>query len=292
MTVACIGVMDGVHLGHQELLKKTYDVATIENKDSLAITFFPHPAKVLKPEATLWQLTTIEDRVQLIQDTGYVNGVEVIEFSLDMAVTEAENFIVETLQKTYGITAVVVGENFNFGKDRKGNAALMRNFGIEVFEVPLLTVDGDFVSSTRIRRLLIEGNIAEANKLLSRDHMVEGIVEHGDKRGRELGFPTANTAVIESLCLPKDGVYKGYVQIEGIVKKYKASISLGRRPTFYEERGLRLLEPHIIDFDQDIYGKRIKVYFEEFLRDQIKFNSIEDLITQIKKDVKYCSTSH
>jgi riboflavin kinase/FMN adenylyltransferase len=288
MRVACVGVFDGVHIGHQALLGETNRVAKKTGLSPIALTFDPHPAKVLKPEATLWQLTTIEQRIRLLLETKLIDSVEVVNFTLAMATTSAQDFIDVILKQEYKIAHVVVGENFNFGKDREGNVEMLRANGIEVTEAPLYEYEDSAVSSTRIRRLLIEGNIELANKLLTRKHMVQGIVEHGDKRGRELGFPTANTAIVESLCLPDDGVYKGYVEVEGYDKTYKSAISLGRRPTFYEERGLRLLEPYLLDFDADIYGKTVKIHFELKIRDQIKFDSMEQLIAQITADVELC----
>lgn len=285
MTVVCIGVFDGVHLGHQKLFEKTKEIALEKKLKSIALTFNPHPATVLKPEATLWLLNTIEDRIKYIHDTGCIDDVEIINFDLEMSKMSAENFVTNILLNKLNTKVVVVGENFNFGKDRKGNAQFLRSLGIEVIEVPLLIVDSEPVSSTRIRRLLLEGKTIEAQKLLTRYYQVEGIVEHGDKRGRELGFPTANIAIIESLCLPSDGVYAGWASVEGDPNVYKAAISIGRRPTFYEKRGLRLLETHIIDFQDEIYGKKLITIFGKNIREQVKFNSVEELIEQIKLDV-------
>ena len=216
-----------------------------------------------------------------------------MHFDESRATESPEDFVAEVLVGCLGARAVVVGEDFHFGHQRRGNVALLRQLGaeagFEVLPVPLLArVDGidEPVSSTAIRRALAGGEVDVAARLLGRPYEARGIVVRGDQRGRLLGFPTANVEVPNQVCLPADGVYAGwYERPDGIV--HPCAINLGRRPTFYEHADHSLLEAHLLDFSDDLYGERAEVRFAEFLRSERKFDGVDALVAQLKHDIEH-----
>jgi riboflavin kinase/FMN adenylyltransferase len=287
--VVTIGVYDGVHLGHRALIGRVRAMAAELGASSAVVTFDRHPATVVRPESAPLLLTDLEQRIELLGETG-VDYTLVIHFDRERSSESAEDFVREILVGCLGARAVVVGHDFHFGRNRGGNVPMLQEMGAELgFDVLgiNLVADGaesEVVSSTRIRALLAAGDVAGAARLLGRPHEVRGVVQHGDARGRELGFPTANVAVPGDILLPQDGIYAGwYERPDGSV--HPTAMSLGRRPTFYADAELSLLECYLLDFDGDLYDQPAKVRFVERLRGEVKFDSIEALVEQMGRDV-------
>jgi riboflavin kinase/FMN adenylyltransferase len=284
-----IGAYDGVHIGHRLLIERVKRVAAEQDLAAAVVTFDRHPASVVRPESAPRLLTDLEQRLELLEDTG-VDYALVIRFDRPRADESAEDFVREVLVGCLDTRAVVVGHDFHFGYQRRGNVAFLQDMGAEYgFDVTGLRLfgagpGGQPVSSTRIRELLASGAVSEAAALLGRPHQVRGVVTQGDRRGRELGFPTANVALPASIAIPADGVYAGwYLRPDGAHRP--AALSLGRRPTFYEQAELSLLEAYLLDFDGDLYGEAARVEFVAHLRGQVRFESVGDLIAQMNRDV-------
>lgn len=291
--VVTIGAYDGVHLGHQAVLRLVRELADARGFEAALVTFDRHPAEVVRPESAPRLLTTLEQRLELLDATGDLDLCWVLTFDEARSKEAAEDFVREVLVDGIGARLVVVGADFHFGHRRGGNVPLLERMGAELgFEVlglGLVAVEGEAsgapYSSTRIRELLAKGDVAEAARLLGRPHEVRGVVERGDQRGAEhLGFPTANLTVPERICLPADGVYAGTFVAEDEVER-PAAISVGTRPTFYED-GDVLVEAYVLDFDGDLYGQRVKVRFREWVRGQERFDSTEALVEQMHADVE------
>src|SRR5262245_30813680 len=256
--VVPIGAYDGVHLGHQAVLRLVRDLATARGHDAVCLTFDRHPAEVVRPETAPKVLTPLDQKLELLDATGFLDTTCVLTFDENRSHEPAEEFVRDVLVDGLGARLVVVGADFHFGYRRHGNVGLLEQMGAELgFEVlglGLVPVEGDPTgrpySSTVIRELLAEGDVAGAARMLGRPprpHEVRGTVEVGDQRGRDLGFPTANVAVPERVCLPADGIYAGtFVDGDGVERL--TAISLGRRPTFYERQDAPLLEAHVLDF--------------------------------------------
>jgi riboflavin kinase / FMN adenylyltransferase len=284
-----IGAYDGVHIGHRLVIERVRRVAEEQRLASAVVTFDRHPAAVVRPESAPRLLTDLEQRLELLEDTG-VDYVLVVHFDQTRAEESAEDFVREVLVGCLDTRAVVVGHDFHFGYKRRGNVPLLQDMGAEFgFDVTGLRLFGagpgaQPVSSTRIRELLGAGDVAEAGALLGRPHQVRGVVAEGDRRGRELGFPTANVALPGAIALPADGVYAGWYQRPDGARR-PAALSLGRRPTFYDEADLSLLEAYLLDFDGDLYGEPARVEFVAHLRAQARFESVDDLIDQMDRDV-------
>ena len=292
-----IGAFDGVHLGHQAVLRLVCDLARARGLTSTVLTFDRHPAEVVRPGSAPKVLTTLDQKLELLEATGAVDECLVLEFDEARSKEPAEDFVGEVLAGVLGARLVVVGADFHFGYRRHGDVALLQRMGAELgFEVLGLGLvaspeseeapDGGVpYSSTRARTLLAHGDVELAATILGRPHEVRGRVERGDGRGRQLGFPTANVAVSERLCLPADGVYVGtYIGADDVERR--AALSLGRRPTFYAESGMLLLEAHVLDFDGDLYGQQARVRFLHRLRGQERFETVEALIEQMTRDVE------
>jgi riboflavin kinase/FMN adenylyltransferase len=290
--VLTIGVYDGVHLGHQAVIRQVRRLASEAGAKSAVVTFDRHPATVVRPESAPKLLTDHEQRMELLTETG-LDATVVVTFDERQAAEAPDSFVERVLVGALGVRTIVVGEDFHFGHHRQGNVALLRELGtrLDFDVVPLDLVqreDGvdEPVSSTAIRRALAGGNVALAASMLGRPFEARGPVVTGDRRGRLLGFPTANVEVPNRVCLPADGVYAGrYVRPDGSV--HPCAINLGRRPTFYEHADHSLLEAHLIDFDGDLYGEDARVWFEHFLRSERKFDGIDALVTQLKHDVEH-----
>lgn len=292
-TAVTIGAYDGVHLGHRAVIAEVRRRAEARGLRSAVVTFDRHPASVVRPESAPLLLTDLDQKLELLAETG-VDQVLVVRFDEERAHEPAEEFIAEVLVGRLAARVVVVGEDFHFGYQRKGNVDLLREAGsLHDFEVEGLDLVGPDgrpageaaqVSSTAIRRALVEGRLADANAMLGRHHEVRGVVRRGDGRGGpELGFPTANVSVPGERLLPADGIYAGwYERPDGVV--HPTAISLGRRPTFYETADASLLEAHLLDFAGDLYGEQARVRFVEHLRDEERFDSVEALIAQMGAD--------
>ena len=291
-TVVTIGAYDGVHVGHQAVIAEVRARAAAGGMESAVVTFDRHPAAVVRPESAPRLLTDLDQKLELLAATG-LDRCLVIPFDEARSKEAAEEFVQEVLVDCLGAKVVIVGEDFHFGHQRRGNVALLHelgaDLGFEVAGLPLVDAVGDGAgdrpkaSSTAIRHALVEGNLGFANALLGRPHEVRGRVAHGDNRGRELGFPTANVSVPGDILLPADGIYAGwYERPDG--SAHPSAISLGRRPTFYEEAHASLLEAHLLDFDGDLYDEPAKVRFVARLRGEAKFDSVEALVEQIRRD--------
>lgn len=284
-----IGAYDGVHTGHRLVIDRVKRVAAEQGLASAVVTFDRHPASVVRPESAPKLLTDMEQKLELLGRTG-VDFVLLVRFDEERADEPPERFVDEVLVGVLDAKAVVVGHDFHFGHDRTGNVTLLGEMGSRLgFDVTGLRLfSGGLgrapISSTRIRALLAEGSVSEAASLLGRPHQVRGVVEGGDKRGRELGFPTANVAVGDFIAVPGDGVYAGWYQRNDGVR-LPSAISVGRRPTYYEDHGQRLLEAHLLDFDGDLYGEAARVEFVAHLRSQARFESSLALIEQMQRDV-------
>lgn len=290
--VITIGAYDGVHLGHRAVIEQVRRRAAELDARSVVVTFDRHPASIVRPESAPRLLTSTDQKMELLDQTG-VDAVVVVPFDEVQAAEAPESFVERVLVRCLHTKVIVVGEDFHFGRHREGNVDLLRKIGAESdFDVePIALVqraDGidESVSSTAIRRALAGGDIARANAMLGHPHEVRGVVFEGDQRGRLLGFPTANVAVSKDLCLPADGVYAGhYERPNGDV--FTCAINLGRRPTFYEHADTSLLEAHLLDADVDLYGEEAEVRFAHFLRSERKFDGVEALIEQLSIDVAH-----
>ena len=291
-----IGVFDGVHLGHRALLRLVRELATVRGLESAVVTFDRHPAELVRPGSEPKLLTTLDQKLELLDSTGLVDTCLVVTFDEGRRHEPADDFVSEILVGALHTRLVVVGADFHFGYRRSGNVPFLETIGAEVgFEVLGLglvaTPDGSQAaagtmpySSTRVRAVLAEGDVETAAEMLGRPHEVIGRVEHGDGGGHELGFPTANLVIPDKMCLPADGVYAGTFEGDDGVER-PAALSVGRRPTFYEEGGLRLLEAFVLDFDGDLYGQEARVRFSARIRGQERFDRVEDLIARMHADV-------
>jgi riboflavin kinase/FMN adenylyltransferase len=284
-----IGAYDGVHTGHRLVIDTVKRTAADQGLASAVVTFDRHPAAVVRPDTAPKLLTDLDQKLELLAETG-IDYVLLIHFDEERAHEPAEKFVRDLLVGCLDTKAVVVGHDFHFGYRRLGNVGMLQDMGAELgFDVTGLRLftaglGRDPISSTRIRALVAEGAVSEAASLLGRPLQVRGVVIHGDKRGRELGFPTANVSIPEHMALPADGVYAGWYQTpDGI--RHPAAISLGRRPTFYAENGLLLLEAYLLDFDGDLYEQEARVEFVAHLRSQARFESAHALIDQMARDV-------
>jgi riboflavin kinase / FMN adenylyltransferase len=289
-SVVTIGAYDGVHLGHQKVIAEVRSMAADRGLKSVVVTFDRHPASVVRPESAPRQLTDLKQKLQLLETTG-VDATVVVTFDEQMSRMTPEAWIEAVLVKCAGARAVAVGEDFHFGRQRSGNVDLLKKVGIDsgfdVVGVPLLPrVDGvdEPISSTAIRRALVGGQVEIAARMLGRSFEARGIVVTGDQRGRLLGFPTANVEISGQMCLPADGVYAGwYGRPDHPVTA--CAINIGRRPTFYEHADHSLVEAHLLDFNDDLYGQRARVQFVSFLRSERKFDGLESLKAQLNHDI-------
>ena len=281
-----VGNFDGVHRGHQALVKAALDRARAHHDVCLALTFDPHPAAVLNPDRAPRSLLTFAQKAELLAALG-VDVLTVLPFTPATAALAPEDFAARILVGALRARSVVVGEGFRFGRARAGDVVALgrlgQQLGFEVVAVPAVLQDGHRVSSTRIRERLLAGDVAAAAVLLGRPYFVEGRVVRGDGRGRTLGIPTANLAV-ENEIAPKEGVYAARVTLPAGGPPRPAVANLGRRPTF-GGRDLTL-EAHLLDFEGDLYGERLRLSFEARLRDEKGFPGREALVAQIHADVR------
>jgi riboflavin kinase/FMN adenylyltransferase len=267
-----VGTFDGVHLGHREVIAGSHTV----------LTFDPHPVSVVAPQHTPKLLTTPQRKAQLIASLG-VSELVVIPFDAEFAKRSAREFIDDVLVSALGAERVAIGENFRFGHKAQGDPRLLaadERFATTVH--PLLEVDGEIVSSSHIRGLVLAGELAEANRLLGAPFQLSGRVTHGDERGRELGFPTANLVPDEAFACPGHGVYACIA--EGSAGVHAAAVSIGVRPTFKTGRG-ELIEAYLLDFAGDLYDQTLSLQFLARLRGERRFDSAEALVEQMHRDV-------
>jgi len=280
--VVLIGVFDGVHKGHQLLLNRAKEIA--DGRAIIALTFDPHPTTVFAPEKAPTALTTLADRVELLKIHG-ADQVAVMKFNEKFAAMSPAAFVSDVLVGQLHASTVVVGKNFTYGHKAAGNVdsliaeGLAHNFTVDVQE---LKGDTEVISSSRIRALVVDGKVEEARTLLSRPHRLDGVVIHGEKRGREIGYPTANLGKIDGQTIPADGVYAGWLTVG--INFWPAAISIGTNPTFEGERG-RQVEAYALDQEGlELYDKNASIEFGWYLRPTLKFDSLDDLLVQMKKD--------
>jgi len=282
-----IGVYDGVHVGHRHVLAQLRRTAARRGVPTAIVTFDPHPASVVAPDRAPSLLTSVERRLELLGELG-IDRCVVLGFDEDVATEPPADFVERVLVRELRAEAVVVGEDFRFGHDRAGDVALLREVaaggGFDVEPVALDAADGKPISSSRIREALADGDVAVAATMLGRPHEVEGVVVRGDGRGRTLGYPTANLRVDAGLAIPAIGIYAGtWTRPSG--EAVVAAISIGRRPTFYED-GDVLVEAHLCDFDAELYSERGRLSFVARLRGEERFDSASALVRQIALDIK------
>jgi riboflavin kinase/FMN adenylyltransferase len=282
--VIALGNFDGFHRGHQAVAGEAIRWAHAEGRPSIIATFDPHPVRFFKPDVPPFRLTTLEQRQELYLAAG-ATAMLVFHFDAELAGTSAEDFIQRILIDRFGAHGVVTGGDFTFGKGAKGNVDLLRTLGGELGlqsrVVEAVQAEGEVVSSSRIRQALRDGDPQEAARLLTRPFAIRGIVEHGDKRGRTIGYPTANLGV-ENYLRPKYGIYAVTGRILATGEVLKGAANIGIRPQF--EPPKELLEPYFFDFAGDLYGQEIEVAFHHYLRGEAKFDSLEALIAQMDKD--------
>ncbi len=281
-----IGVFDGVHLGHQAVISTSAQHARAANGTPVVVTFDPHPEKVLRPKTAPHLLTATPHKIALIRDLG-VAHLLIITFDKQFAATEPEEFVHELVEHSKSLREICVGHEWSFGKNRRGNLKLLNQFGARfdfgVVGIPPVTVNGELVSSTTIRKAVETGDLAKAAQMLGREYTVLGTVVSGDNRGKKIGFPTANLSAHNEQ-FPPNGVYFAEAKLEGVI--YPGVVNLGYRPTVDTRKSERILEIHLFDFDHDIYGKDLEVRFIRYLRPEKKFESVEALVRQIGLDVK------
>ena len=283
-TLLTIGVFDGVHAGHRYLLENLRWRAQGEKLLSGVVTFDPHPQSVLHPHTQLPWLFRVEDRVNSLRELG-IDLVTVLSFTPELSQLSAREFI-SLLVKHFRMRGLIIGPDFALGRGREGNASLLRSLGEEMQfsleTVAPFTINGELVSSTLIRQALAQGNMTKVEKLMGHYFYLEGKVITADKRGRTLGFPTANMDIKPQQALPGNGVYATITGVDG--KQFASATNIGTRPTFGD--GEKTIETHLLDYEGDLYGKEIKVEFVRKLRAERNFASSEELTSQIGKDVR------
>jgi riboflavin kinase / FMN adenylyltransferase len=285
-SVVTIGNFDGVHRGHQVLLKRAVDAASERGARSVAVTFDPHPAAVLRPGSEPVALQPIGRRCQRVLDLG-IDLVVVLPFTRELSQLTPDAFVERVLAGPLQAVRVIVGTNFRFGHKAAGDVVTLVErgeiAGFEVEAVTLLDLAGDAISSTAVRDRLADGDVEWATEALGRPHEVTGVVEQGDGRGRTIGVPTANVAVPVGVLVPANGVYAGHLVVEGAA--HPCVTNVGTRPTFAGE-GVRV-EAHVLDApeDLDLYGRTVTVTFEHRLRGEQRFEDVDALVAQIRADV-------
>jgi riboflavin kinase/FMN adenylyltransferase len=285
--ILTIGNFDGVHLGHQAILRYVVDRAEGLGTVGAAMTLDPHPIKLLRPRMAPKLLSTLGQRLELIGRTG-IEIALVVPFTHRLARMPAETFVKEVLVERLGIREVYIGANFRFGADRGGDVALLERMGAELgFKAaasPIVEIEGGVVSSTRARQAVADGEMMEAARMLGRDHFIDGCVLEGKRLGRKLGFPTLNIEV-ENEIEPANGVYITAVHIPSFGRTFASVTNVGTRPTVYEN-SILTIETHLLDFMADVYRESVRLFFVKRLRDEVSFPSTVQLMAQIQKDVE------
>jgi riboflavin kinase/FMN adenylyltransferase len=281
--VVLIGVFDGVHKGHQLLLNRAKEIA--DGRNIVALTFDPHPMQVLAPERAPTLLTTLADRVELLKIHN-ADQVAVLKFNEQFSAMKPADFVKDVLVGQLSASAIIVGKNFTYGHKAAGSVDTLiedgKNLDFTVDVQDLESGEGEVISSSRIRNLVTAGQVEEARTLLTRPHRLDGVVVHGEKRGREIGYPTANLGNIDGQTVPKDGVYAGWLTVG--INFWPAAISIGTNPTFAGERA-RQVEAYALDQEGlDLYDKNASIEFGWRLRDTLKFDGLEPLLVQMKLD--------
>jgi riboflavin kinase/FMN adenylyltransferase len=281
-----IGVFDGVHLGHHAVISTSAEHARSENGTPVVVTFDPHPEKVLRPEAAPHLLTATPHKIALIRGLG-VAHLLIITFDKKFAATEPEDFVQQLVRHSKPLREICVGHEWSFGKNRRGNLALLKKLGAQfdfnVVGIPQVKVNGELVSSTTIRRAVETGDLKKAAEMLGREYTILGTVVRGDDLGKKIGFPTANLSAHNEQ-FPPNGVYVAEAKLDGA--GYPGVVNLGYRPTVSAGKSERVLEIHLFDFSRDIYGKDLELRFIHYLRPEKKFENVDALVRQIERDVR------
>ena len=280
-----IGNFDGIHLGHQRLIKMLIKEAHGDNRKAMVITFDPHPQMVLHSEKRpFYLITSLEEKIKLLGELG-IDAVILMMFSLEFSQMTAEDFVCQILSDRLHIKKIFIGYDYTFGKDKVGNAAFLVDFGSRLgFDIDIINAvmaDNTIVSSTRIRNAILEGDVKTVIAPLGRPYSLSGTVIEGNRRGGSLGFHTANIKP-DKMLIPAHGVYAVIVHLEG--RRYQGVLSIGFNPTFADEK--LSVEVHLLDFKEDIYGKRLEVLFIDRIRDEVKFAAPEELVAQVKQDIE------
>lgn len=281
---ACIGYFDGFHYGHQGLFNQTLKAAKERNLKSALITFDPDPWVIIKGIDNITHLSSMEDRIKWAEDLGF-DYFLILNFTREMSSLEPSKFVEEVLLKNR-IKYLVCGFDFHFGAFGKGDAAFLKTYNKDVLrvkEIEEIVYEGSKISTTRITECIDKGDIEKANILLTRPYTLNGVVVKGNQKGRTIGFPTANIKLTNNYVMPQNGVYIGKVMIDN--EEYQAMINIGHNPTFNLVDHTSI-EAHIIDFNGDIYNKNIKVMLYKFIREEKKFDTVNDLIDELKKNVE------
>lgn len=282
--VATTGTFDGVHLGHKKILSQLVQTAHKVGGESVLLTFSPHPRLVLQPDVELQLLTSLEEKIGLLEQTG-LDHLIIHPFTKEFSRTPSLEFVREILVNQLGVKQLVIGYDHHFGRNREGSFHHLKEFGpiygFEVEEIPALDIDAVNISSTKIRTALIEGNVELATTYLGHPYIIGGEVIKGDQIGRSIGFPTANLDInFQHKLIPADAVYAGYVRLNG--EHHKAMANIGRRPTVGSNR--RSVEIHLLDFEGDLYGQHLHFAVGHRLRDVMNFKSLDALKTQLTLD--------
>jgi riboflavin kinase/FMN adenylyltransferase len=282
-SIVALGNFDGFHLGHQAVVGRAIQRGFHERRPVIVATFDPHPVKFFKPDVPPFRLTSLDQREALFAHAG-ADAMLVFEFGEELRSTSAEEFVTALLAKRIGAAGVVTGDDFTFGKGRAGDVGLLRTLGAEhgiaAETVAPVLLDGTRISSGRIRDALVAGDSATATRMLSRDFAIQGVVQNGDKRGRELGYPTANLS-LGDYQRPRYGIYAVRATLDD-GSEHPGVASLGVRPTF--DPPTELLETHLLDFDGDLYGRRMEVALHAFIREEQKFESMDALVAEMRND--------
>ena len=282
-SIVALGNFDGFHLGHQAVVGRAVQRGFHERRPVIVATFEPHPVRFFKPDVAPFRLTTLDQREHLFAHAG-ADAMLVFHFDKALAVTSSEDFVSEVLARQISAVGVVTGDDFTFGRGRKGDVPLLRQLGeqngVVAEAVSPVLLDGVRISSGRIREALEAGDTGTATHLLSRDYAIEGTVQRGDRRGRELGYPTANLE-LGDYQRPRYGIYAVRVTLDD-GSEYPGVASLGIRPTFEPPR--ELLEAHLFGFDGDLYGRKIEIGLHGFIREEKKFDGVEPLIAHMRED--------
>ncbi len=281
--VVTIGVFDGVHRGHQALIGQVVERARTLGGESVVVTFHPHPRAVLRPDVPTYALTSLSERLRLISELG-VDTIATVEFTRELSLLSAEEFL-DLLQKHVNLRELWVGEDFALGHHRSGTVARLSELGAGrnfiVHAVAAVGAGGDSISSSRVRELITAGDVEQAARLLGRYPFISGTVVTGLRRGRTLGFPTANLTLSDMYLFPANGIYAVYAELDGI--RLPAVANIGVRPTFGNND--RLVEVYILDFNRLIYGQAMGVHLVKRLRAEVRFATVDDLVTQMQRDV-------
>lgn len=284
-SVVTSGTFDGVHLGHQKILRRLQELATRKQGETVLLTYWPHPRLILQPDdKSLRLLTTLSEKVKLLEEMG-VDHLIILPFTNELSQMSSEDFIRDILVDKIQTKTLVIGYDHKFGKNREGSFEYLQShshlFGFAIEEISRQDVDDLGVSSTKIRTALAQGDISTANKYLGRPYDLSGQVVKGQQIGRSLGFPTANIQIAEDYkLLPRDGAYAVHAEVNSI--QYKAILNIGDRPTVDGQK--KTIEAHLIDFERDLYGQELRIFFQEFLREEKKFENLDALKNQLVVD--------